>query len=230
MRFSWVGLLALVSLACSMPMPMPTARVADAARSTVMAARTTAVADGADTVTIVVTVLDAMGAPVPDGMIDVTVSGSDNQVEAPRPVGADGTTSVALRSTRAEEKRVTVTVQGVVLEAQPTIRFVAGPLASLRWDVQPTNGRLGQALVPAPTLSATDANGNAISMSDVTVALRLVRVQNATLMGGAARPLTQGQVRFEQLVATGMPQTGCALRAEASNGAATESARFDLAP
>jgi hypothetical protein len=228
MRHSWVALLALVSFACSMP--MPTARVADAARSTVTAARMTAVADGADTVNVVVTVLDVMGAPVPEGMLDVMVSGSDNQVEVLRPVGADGISTVALRSTRAEEKRVTVSVQGVVLDAQPTIRFVAGPLATLRWDVQPMNGRLGQALAPAPTLSATDARGNALETSDVTVSLRLVRVQNATLTGGAAKSFGQGQVRFDELVVTGMPQTGCALRAEASNGVASESARFDVAP
>ncbi|MCU0700519.1 MAG: Ig-like domain-containing protein [Myxococcaceae bacterium] len=228
MRTHWLGLLGVVELACSMP--MPTARVVDAARSTVTASKTTALADGADTVTVLVTALDAAGAPVAGVSIAALASGEANALEAPPQANDDGQVMLSLRSTRAEAKRLTVTAQGVTLEAQPTVRFVPGPVATLRWDVQPANGRLGVALTPAPTLSATDAAGNTVDMTDVTVSLRLVRSQNGTLMGGAARSFTQGVARFDQLVVTGLPQTGCALRAEASNGTAAESVRFDVTP
>jgi hypothetical protein len=221
---------AVLVLACSGSMPPPSARVPDAARSKVLVSRPMAVADGNDTVQVSVTVLDATGAPIVGAVVEAVVSGDGNTIDSPRNTNEQGEVLLPVRSTRAGAKTVSVTANAVALEPKPTVTFAAGPLAELRWETQPTNGRLGQALTPPPALAAFDTTGNPVGMTDVTVTLTLVRSQNGTLAGNAAKPFTQGVARFDQLVITGAPQTGCALRAVASNGSATESARFDVGP
>ncbi len=219
-------------LACSgsMPSPSPSPKPPDAARSTVLVSRPMAIADGSDMVQVSVTVLDATGAPIGGAVVEVAVSGDGNTIASPRNTNPQGEVLFPLQSTRAGSKTVTVTANGVALESKPTVTFAAGPLAELRWETQPTSGRLGQALTPAPALAAFDTTGNPVAMTEVKVTLTLVRSQNGTLSGNAAKPFTQGVARFDQLVITGAAQTGCALRAVASNGTATESARFDVAP
>ncbi|MBE2253833.1 MAG: Ig-like domain-containing protein [Myxococcus sp.] len=205
----------------------------DATRSTLEVSKTTALADRSDTITITVTVRDATGAPVPRPQVSVTASGRGTPVDASGSAGDDGVLTVSLRSNVAEVRTVSATVTGptgeVVLDAKPVVTFLAGPLAGVRFSVQPTQGRVGVALSPAIELVAFDANDNPVSSSTVTVALRLVRTPGGVLAGGAARPIVDGGVTFEGLIID-RPQTGVALRAEASNGAATESMTFDVVP
>lgn len=207
--------------------------VPDATRSTLEVSKTTALADRSDTITITVTVRDATGAPVPRPQVSVTASGRGTPVDASGSAGDDGVLTVSLRSNVAEVRTVSATVTGptgeVVLDAKPVVTFLAGPLAGVRFSVQPTQGRVGVALSPAVELVALDANDNPVSSSPVTVALRLVRTPGGVLAGGAARPIVDGGVTFEGLIID-RPQTGVALRAEASNGAATESMTFDVVP
>lgn len=229
MRSSALALLLV--LGCG----QPTVKV-DAAKSTAMAGKTSAVADLSDTITITVTLLSADGRPVSKQPLTVAVSGTGTSFDVNGTSDVTTGTSdqrgqvfVNLRSSVAEQKTVTLTSADVTLDAKPTLTFEPGPLRALVFRQQPSTVRAGQVMTPAVRLGAEDARGNAIRSTDETVSVRLVRSTAGVLTGGAARPFVDGGVVFDGLSIV-PPQTGYVLRAESSGGYALESVPFDVTP
>ncbi|MDP1922118.1 MAG: Ig-like domain-containing protein [Myxococcales bacterium] len=219
----------------SMPMPMPV-RTPDAANSTLEVSKTTAVADNSDTIELIVTVKDSTGAPVNEAGVVVAASGRGTPVDASgrTSTGSDGKLTLALRSNVAETRTITATVTTpsgpVALSMQPVVTFLAGPLANVRFTVQPSQVRVGLPITPAVALAAEDAHGNLVASSDVTVSVRLVRTTMAGgLSGGAAKRVSDGGVVFDALTIANA-ESGVALRAETSNGSAAESMTFTVVP
>jgi Bacterial Ig-like domain (group 1) len=205
----------------------------DAAKSTVVVSKQTAVADNSDAIEVTVTVRDSMGAPLGDIVVVVSDTGASSAQNRSR-TGSDGTTKASLRSNIAETRTVLVTAitdaGTVTLDAKPMVTFVAGPLARLRFAVQPTEVRVGAPITPPVRIAAEDALGNPVASSDVTVSVRLVRTMMASgLSGGAAKMISDGGVVFDALT-LGRAENGVALRAEASNGNAVESMTFNVIP
>jgi hypothetical protein len=131
----------------------------DAARSTLAAAPTSAVADGVATVTLSATARDAGGVPLGDRLATFTVSGSDNLLSvASATTDAAGAASVALTSTRAEDKVVSVVVDGVAVAQQAAVTFEAGPAASLA--LSGSSGQVTAGTVATVGVAARDAYGN----------------------------------------------------------------------
>jgi len=96
--------------------------------------------------------------------------------------------------------------------------------------VQPSQVRVGAPITPAVALATEDAQGNPVASSPVTVSLRLVRTTMASgLSGGAAKSVSDGGIVFDALTISNA-ENGVALRAEASNGNAVESTRFNVLP
>ncbi len=72
----------------------------------------------------------------------------------------------------AETKTITVTVDGTVISAQPTVTFVPGPATQIAFTAQPVTTPVGVTL-PAVVVQIEDQNGNAVSQSGTTVILAL---------------------------------------------------------
>ncbi len=219
----------------SMPLPMPT-RTPDAANSSLEVSKTSALADNSDTIELTVTVKDSTGAPVNEAVVALSASGRGTPVDASgrTSTGSDGKLTLALRSNVAETRTVTATVTTpsgpVALATKPVVTFLAGPLANVRFTVQPSQVRVGAPITPAVVLAAEDAQGNMVASSEVTVSVRLVRTTMAGgLSGGAAKRVTDGGVVFDALTIANA-EAGVALRAETSNGAAAESMTFTVVP
>jgi uncharacterized protein (DUF58 family) len=175
-----------------------------------------------------------MGAPLGGLVVVVSASGRGPGGESTANTGNDGKVTVSLRSNVAETRTILATVTSasgpVMLAAKPVVTFVAGPLANVRFTVQPGQARRGVPITPPVTLAAEDAFGNPVASSDVTVLLRLVRTTMAGgLSGGAAKMVSDGGIVFDALTIANA-ENGVALRAEASNGARVESMTFNVVP
>lgn len=200
----------------------------DPTRSLVEVNKTTALADNGDLVRVTVTLHDASGALVTNHRVRVSVSGGGNTFEPEGTTDGSGRFETAVRSSVAQKKTVSVTAaDGIALGMRPEVTFLPGPAAVVAFRVQPSTTRVGEPIRPPVELSVTDAQGNAVPSSDVTFSVRLVRSSGGVVTGGAARPVVDGGVVFDALTID-RAQTGYALRAEGSNGAAAESVRFDV--
>jgi hypothetical protein len=134
----------------------------DPARSTLVAAPSSVVANGSATVVLTATARDAGGVLLRDRRAVFTVAGSGNLLSAATATtSAAGVASVTLASTRAEAKQVSVVIDGVALTQQATATFAAGPAASLALSGVPGSLVAGEAATVAVT--ASDAFGNLAS-------------------------------------------------------------------
>gem|GEM_PF-3328602 len=105
------------------------------AESEVTVAPLSALATGADQVTITVTVKDASGVTVPGATVVVNASGSNNTLTAVVDQG-NGTYTALLSSTKAEVKVISATANGAPIAQTATATFVAG--APTRYAVTST--------------------------------------------------------------------------------------------
>ena len=122
------------------------------------------VADGVESSTITITVVDTFGNPVPDQTVQLAVTGTGNTLTQPAAItDAAGQATGSIVSTVAEDKVVTATVNPgpgeVVLSATPTIGFIA--------DVGAISDTLSSA-VAAPSTGVV-ADGSTTSTITVTV-------------------------------------------------------------
>ena len=193
-----------------------------------------AIADNSDAIDVTITVKDSMGAPLRGIPVVVSATGRGTGAGSTANTGSDGKVTVSLRSDVAETRTILTSVSSssglLMLDAKPMVTFLAGPLANVRFTVQPSQVRVGAPITPAVALEAVDSQGNVVASSDVTVSVRLVRTTMAGgLSGGAAKRVTDGGVVFDTL-SIANAEVGVALRAEASNGAAAESMTFTVVP
>ncbi len=118
------------------PPPSPPRASPDAGRSSVTVDRAVGIhADGADRVTITVTVRDGAGEPLPGRAVRVEVSGTGNTVTQPTgKTNASGVATASMVSTQPGVKQVTGLVEiengELVLDAHPSIEFVNPPAAT----------------------------------------------------------------------------------------------------
>lgn len=219
----------LVCLSLSACSSMPASTAVDLSKSSVSLDKASAIADQSDTVFIEATLRTSDDKPVARQPLEFLSTGSGNSIDSMVTTDEQGRAKVGLRTSVAEEKTVTVKLASGETVGSKVATFVAGPLALLEFKVQPSASRVGQPIRPAPELAAKDSRGNVVSTSDITVSVRLVRSSGGVVSGGQAQPIRDGGVVFGALTID-RAQTGYALRAEASNGNAVESATFDVTP
>ncbi len=185
--------------------------------ASVVADKNTVTADNTDAATLTVTVTDRFGNPVSGQAVGLAVSGSNNTLSANSgTTGANGLFSATLRSTRAEGKTVSATVNGTALTQRPTVTFVAGRAASLAFVTQPPASlTAGQTMAPAVSVEMHDAQGNRVPGFSGAVTLSLVAANGATLAGTLTQSAAAGLASFNDL-SIQRAGTGYQLRATAS--------------
>src|SRR5207247_7875460 len=101
-----------------------------AAQSTVSAAPPTIEA-GTGISTITVTARDANGNPIAGATVQLQATGSGNTLTPPTgPTGGDGTVTGTLRSTVAEAKTISATINGVALTQTATVTVTSGAVSA----------------------------------------------------------------------------------------------------
>src|SRR5205823_1677760 len=141
-----------------------------AAQSTVTAAPPTIEAS-TGTSTITVTARDANGNPISGATVALGATGSGNTLTQPAgPTGVDGTVTGTLRSTAAEAKTISATINGVAVSQTATVTVTSGAVSASQSTVAavpPTiEAGTGTSTI---TVTARDANGNPISGSTVVL-------------------------------------------------------------
>ncbi|WP_224240316.1 beta strand repeat-containing protein [Hyalangium gracile] len=203
---------------------------ADLTRTLVEVSKTTVTADGADSTTVKVTARDAYDNAVSGQAVGIAASGSNNTLmPASGTTGTDGSFSGTLRSTRAEVKTVSATLNGLSVAVQPQVTFVAAPATRLAFIVQPPAQTVaGQTLAPAIEVEVLDAQGNRVTSATANVTLTLEPVSSgATLSGTTTRALFEGHVSFNDLKVQ-KAGTGYVLHASGSGLAGAISNTFDI--
>ncbi len=137
------------------------------------------IANGQVTAIILITIKNLSGQPISGAVPTVGVSGMSNTVKnaagqtippaAPNPTDVDGKTSILITSTLAEQKKVTVTVNGLTLVQQPLLQFVPGPYDKMVY-VSGNNqiGIVGQQLPQSIRVQLRDAFDNGVPGQRVT--------------------------------------------------------------
>jgi autotransporter-associated beta strand protein len=169
------------------------------------------VADGVATSTITVTAKDGSGSPLSGKTVTLSATGSGNVLTQPgSATDVNGQTTATLSSTVAETKTLTVTVDGTIINAQPTVTFVAGPATQIAFTSQPVTTPVGVTL-PNVVVQIEDQAGNAVPQSGATVTLAL----NSGTLSGTNPQLTDanGKATFNDL---SIPQISSGLRLTAS--------------
>src|SRR5258705_9686014 len=88
------------------------------------------------------------------------------------PTDVSAQITATLASTVAQTKTITVTVDGTIISAQPTVIFVPGPATQIAFTSQPVTTPVGVTM-PAVVVQIEDQLGNAVAQSDASVTLTL---------------------------------------------------------
>jgi len=237
-----VGLSALflgVSLGCGGggSKPPPTSPVApDASRSSVAVDRATGVrADGADRVTITVTVRDSSGNPLAGRTVFVEVPGEGTTVTQPAgATSASGVVTASVSSTQAGARQVTASVEAeggaVVLGERPTIDFVPAPPVKLAFLTPSLSATAGEAVSPEVEVAVQDRLGRTVSGASREVSLLLAAgPSSAGLEGTLTAQTVNGIARFPRVV---LKQAGAGYQLKATSSGLTDatSPTFEVVP
>jgi photosystem II stability/assembly factor-like uncharacterized protein len=202
----------------------------DPDQSTVTVDRTSGVvANGADAVTVTVTLKDSAGAPLSGATVVLSASGDGGSFSTPLPTDVDGVTTSSFTSTKAETKTITAVANGVTLTQMPTVDFIPGAVAQLHFVEQPANGVTNTPLAEI-TVAVSDAQGNPVptATNEITLALA-ANPGGANLLGTPTAAAAAGVASFT-LVGLDKPGRGYTLSASASNVTTATSGTFDVTP
>jgi autotransporter-associated beta strand protein len=185
------------------------------------------VADGVSTSTITVTAKDGANNLLTNKPVVLSISGSGNILSQPAlNTDANGQVIATLASTVAQTKTITVTIDGTVINAQPTVTFVPGPATQIAFTAQPVTTAVGVTM-PAVVVQIEDQLGNAVTQSGATVTLAL---STGTLSG--TNPQTtdpNGKATFNDLSIPAI-SSGLYLTASVSGFSPVQSSQFNAPP
>jgi hypothetical protein len=197
-------------------------------KSTAVASPNTGlVADGVSTSTITVTAEDDSGNLLTGKPVVLAVSGSGNTLtQLSSTTDVNGQITATLASTVAETKSITVTIDGTVINAQPTVTFVAGAATQIVFTPGPVTTPVNLTM-PSVVVQIEDANGNAVPQSGATATLAL----SAGTLSGTNPQLTDasGKATFNNLSIPTISY-GLTLTATVSGFSPIQSGLFDAPP
>ncbi len=185
------------------------------------------VADGISTSTITVTAKDGGGNLLTGKTVALAVSGSGNILTQSSPTTeVNGQITATLASSVAQTKTITVTVDGTVISAQPTVAFVPGPATQIAFTSQPVTTPVGVTM-PAVIVQIEDQLGNAVPQSGASVTLAL----SAGALSGTNPQLTDanGKATFSDLSIPAI-SSGLYLTASSAGFSPVQSSGFDAPP
>ncbi len=143
----------------------------DPATSTFVAADDTATADGVDTVSLTVTILDSNSNPVPGVTPTIASTGTGNTSLGCNASNASGVSTCTYVSTKAEAKTVTLTAPAELTgEAGVGVTFEPGAMSILS-VVDVDSGTINSGSNVTVTVQAVDADGNNITIGGEDVSI-----------------------------------------------------------
>lgn len=159
------------------PFAIDVAQDLDQVASSLTVSDTQALANGADSVEVTVTLIDIEGEPIPGQLVSLAVTGQANQLDPPLGLtNINGVFVTQLTSQRAEEKQIIARINPgedeVLLNERGAVRFVGDPAGvSLQTTTVEVSPRV---LQPADassayrvTVTVRDAQENAVSGIEV---------------------------------------------------------------
>ena len=170
-----------------------------AANSMISASPSTLAADGSTKTTITVTAKDANNNVI-SGIAAVNVfvaaTGSGNTLAQPTtPTDANGQTTATLKSTKAETKTVSVTINGTAVAQTASVTFTGPVSASVSTvGAAPTSVTADGSSTSTITVTLKDANGNPVSGKMVTLASS--RGATDTISAASGSSSSSGVVTF----------------------------------
>ena len=148
----------------------------DSARSSLSASNPVVPADGQSQLFITVLLKDKKGNPVPGEEVLVNVSGTNNNIQQPQAAtDADGSATAMVTSTKAEAKKITVSVKNknITLKSFVTVDFVAGPAQNIVEESgNNQTGSLNSVLPDPVVVKVTDNFGNTVKNHKVTFTVK----------------------------------------------------------
>jgi invasin-like protein/Big-like domain-containing protein/calcineurin-like phosphoesterase family protein len=199
-----------------------------ATNSTVAATSPITAGGAASTVTI--TAKDGSGNPISGATVVLAASGTGNTLTQPSGTTAsDGTITGALSSTKAENKVVSATINGVAINQQPTVTVAPAAASVLAFTGQPTNAQANAPITPAVTVETRDAFGNHVNAA-VSVAMAIgTNPGSGTLAGTTPQTTVNGVATFADL-AINNTGNGYTLSATATALTNATSNTFNITP
>ncbi len=144
----------------------------DPSVSDIAVSKTTATADGVDSIVVTVTVRDGQGNPISGSVVALECTGSGNDVRQPGAVtNASGVAVGSVASTVAEGKTIRARANGIYLTEQVAVSFVTGPFDPSVSDiaVSKTTATADGVDSIVVTVTVRDGQGNPISGSVVAL-------------------------------------------------------------
>ncbi len=168
--------------------------IPSASHSTFTAAASTATANLTDAVVLTLLLRDSADTPIADAAVTFSATGGSNNLTANAlRTDADGRAQATLTSSLAESKTVTATVTGA-FGLTANVEFLPGPLATVSFEVPPSNAVAGVALTPAVVIVLHDAHDNVVD-DDESVTLTVGGDEVAQISSDAGRA-TFGALSF----------------------------------
>ena len=171
----------------------------DSGTSTISVADSQLTANGTDTTTVTVQLLDASGVEVEIAGVNVQVFAELGSLEpASGQTDANGQFTTTLTApTEAGTDTISGRVLGDDIGNTAQVEYVAGPATRLRFAEQPVDGMAG---VPFSTaVEIVDANGNRVESANNTIDIQLTQTGDATLSGTLSVAAVDGLASFNDL-------------------------------
>jgi adhesin/invasin len=194
--------------------------------SIIAAADTITASTGTSVDTFTITAKDDQGNVIPGTPVVLAATGAANVLGQPAVTDANGVAKGTLRSTVAERKIVSATIDGTGIDRVDTLTVQAAAAAGLAFVVQPSNAIAGVAMSPTVQVEVRDTFANRITsaVNPITLALNM---NPASLNGNGPSAAVNGLATFPALtVNTGA--TGYTLAASATGLSGTVSGTFNV--
>lgn len=176
--------------------------------------------------TFTITAKDDQGNVIPGVPVVLASTGSANVLGQPTVTDANGVAKGTLRSTMAETKVVSATIDGTGIDQVDTVTVKAGAPAGLAFVQQPSNAIAGVAMSPTVLVEIRDGFANRVTTAVNPVALAL-NLNPASLTGNGPVVPVNGVAAFPSLTVN-TAATGYTLAASSAGLAGTVSGTFNV--
>jgi hypothetical protein len=172
--------------------------VVSPSNSTVAAAPGSITAGGSGS-TITVTARDGSNNPITGATVVLSSTGTGNSFTATGLTDGSGQATSTFTSTKAENKVISATINGVAINQQPPVTVTPGNPISLVFSGQPTNAQANAPIAPAVVVQVVDAFGN-LTSSGATVGMAIgTNPASGTLAGTTSQVAVNGVATFADL-------------------------------
>ncbi len=197
--------------------------------STVSAASPITAGGAASTITV--TARDGSGNPISGATVVLAATGTNNTLTQPAgTTAANGTITGSLSSTRAEDKVISATINGVAINQQPTVSVTPGTATALAFTTQPSNTAANAPIAPPVVVEVRDAFGNRVTNSSAAVTMGFgTNPGGGTLSGTLLQTAASGVATFSSLSINNIAN-GYSLMASASGLTNATSSFFNITP